>query len=232
MSALRRSLAAPSLCVSRARAAMAVKEEKIEVEGEVVEALPSTMFRVQVDGGHAVLATISGRCASTTSASSPATGSRWSSRLRPLSRPNHLQIPMKVRPSVKPMCERCRVIKRHGTHHGHLHEPAPQAAAGVGDAMARIAGVNLPNQKRLEIGLTYIYGIGRTTAQRDLRRARALARHEGPRPHRRRGHAAPRLHRREPPGRGRPAPRALRRRSSACRRSARTAACATGATCR
>lgn len=31
--------------------------------------------------------------------------------------------------------------------------------------MARIAGVNLPTQKRLEIGLTYIYGIGRSTAQ-------------------------------------------------------------------
>jgi small subunit ribosomal protein S13 len=31
--------------------------------------------------------------------------------------------------------------------------------------MARIAGVNLPNQKRLEIGLTYIYGIGRSTSQ-------------------------------------------------------------------
>ena len=31
--------------------------------------------------------------------------------------------------------------------------------------MARIAGVNLPNQKRLEIGLTYIYGIGQATAQ-------------------------------------------------------------------
>ncbi len=31
--------------------------------------------------------------------------------------------------------------------------------------MARIAGVNLPNQKRLEIGLTYIYGIGRSTAR-------------------------------------------------------------------
>ena len=40
---------------------MAVKEEKIEVEGEVVEALPSTMFRVQLDEGHAVLATISGK---------------------------------------------------------------------------------------------------------------------------------------------------------------------------
>ncbi len=32
--------------------------------------------------------------------------------------------------------------------------------------MARIAGVNLPNQKRLEIGLTYIYGIGRSTARK------------------------------------------------------------------
>jgi translation initiation factor IF-1 len=40
---------------------MPTKEEKIEVEGEVVEALPSTMFRVQIDGGHSVLATISGK---------------------------------------------------------------------------------------------------------------------------------------------------------------------------
>jgi small subunit ribosomal protein S13 len=32
--------------------------------------------------------------------------------------------------------------------------------------VARIAGVNLPNQKRLEIGLTYIYGIGQSTAQK------------------------------------------------------------------
>ena len=30
--------------------------------------------------------------------------------------------------------------------------------------MARIAGVDLPNEKRVEIGLTYIYGIGRQTA--------------------------------------------------------------------
>ena len=40
---------------------MAVKEEKIEVDGEVVEALPSTMFRVQIEGGHTVLAKISGK---------------------------------------------------------------------------------------------------------------------------------------------------------------------------
>ena len=32
--------------------------------------------------------------------------------------------------------------------------------------MARIAGVNLPNQKRLEVGLTYIYGIGESTARK------------------------------------------------------------------
>ena len=40
---------------------VAGKEEKIEVEGEVVEALPSTMFRVQLDEGHTVLAAISGK---------------------------------------------------------------------------------------------------------------------------------------------------------------------------
>jgi translation initiation factor IF-1 len=40
---------------------LANKEEKIEVEGEITEALPSTMFRVQIDGGHSVLATISGK---------------------------------------------------------------------------------------------------------------------------------------------------------------------------
>ena len=34
--------------------------------------------------------------------------------------------------------------------------------------MARIAGVNLPNQKRLEIGLTYIYGIGPSIAREIL----------------------------------------------------------------
>ena len=30
--------------------------------------------------------------------------------------------------------------------------------------MARIAGINIPTQKRVEIALTYIFGIGRTTA--------------------------------------------------------------------
>ena len=34
--------------------------------------------------------------------------------------------------------------------------------------MARIAGVDLPKRKRVEIGLTYIYGIGRSTSRRIL----------------------------------------------------------------
>ena len=34
--------------------------------------------------------------------------------------------------------------------------------------MARIAGVDLPRGKRIEIGLTYIYGIGKTTSKRIL----------------------------------------------------------------
>ena len=37
--------------------------------------------------------------------------------------------------------------------------------------MARIAGVDLPRDKRVEIGLTYIYGIGRTTAKEILAKA-------------------------------------------------------------
>jgi len=37
--------------------------------------------------------------------------------------------------------------------------------------VARIAGVDLPKQKRSEIGLTYIYGIGRSSSQKILTRA-------------------------------------------------------------
>lgn len=37
--------------------------------------------------------------------------------------------------------------------------------------MARIAGVDLPREKRIDIGLTYIYGIGRTTAAQILKKA-------------------------------------------------------------
>ncbi len=38
--------------------------------------------------------------------------------------------------------------------------------------MARIAGVNIPDEKRIEIALTYVYGIGRTLSQRILEKAK------------------------------------------------------------
>jgi small subunit ribosomal protein S13 len=49
----------------------------------------------------------------------------------------------------------------------HLPEPAAQAEAGL---MARIAGINIPLNKRVEIGLTYIYGVGRSQAQQVLKK--------------------------------------------------------------
>ena len=38
--------------------------------------------------------------------------------------------------------------------------------------MARIAGVDLPRDKRIEIGLTYIFGIGRTSSNKILESAK------------------------------------------------------------
>ena len=40
---------------------MAKKEEKIEVEGTVVEALPNTQFTVELENGHQILAYLSGK---------------------------------------------------------------------------------------------------------------------------------------------------------------------------
>jgi small subunit ribosomal protein S13 len=37
--------------------------------------------------------------------------------------------------------------------------------------MARIIGVNIPDEKRIDIGLTYIYGIGPTLAKKILERS-------------------------------------------------------------
>ena len=45
----------------RERKEYKAKEDVIEVEGEVVEALPGTMFKVRLDNGHEVLSTLSGK---------------------------------------------------------------------------------------------------------------------------------------------------------------------------
>lgn len=43
--------------------------------------------------------------------------------------------------------------------------------------MARIAGVDIPRDKRVVISLTYIYGIGKPTAQKNLSGSRCFRRH-------------------------------------------------------
>jgi small subunit ribosomal protein S13 len=49
---------------------------------------------------------------------------------------------------------------------GYLYESSTQATAGLN--MARLSGVDIPREKRVEISLTYIFGIGRPTAQKIL----------------------------------------------------------------
>ena len=75
------------------------------------------------------------------------------------------RIRVKVRASVKARCDNCKII-RHGTVMVICSESQAQAAAGL--TMARIAGVDIPREKRVEIALTYIFGIGLPTAQKIL----------------------------------------------------------------
>ena len=73
---------------------------------------------------------------------------------------------MKVRASVKPICEKCKVIRRGGAVLVICSNPRHKQRQGL---MARIAGVNIPLNKRAEIGLTYVFGIGRSTANEILK---------------------------------------------------------------
>ena len=65
---------------NRKGGAIADKEEKLEMEGEVVEALRNRMFRIQLDNGHETLGYTAGRCGATASGSSSATASKSSCR--------------------------------------------------------------------------------------------------------------------------------------------------------
>ena len=58
------------------------KEDQIEMEGEVVDTLPNTMFRVKLENGHIVTAHISGKMRKNYIASLPATEYVWN--LRPM----------------------------------------------------------------------------------------------------------------------------------------------------
>ena len=118
------------------RRSMPVKEEKIEVEGEVVEALPSTMFRVQIDGGHDGAREDLREDAQALHPHPPGRqGQGGALALRPDSRPNHVPTPlMKVTP-VRQAHVRALPRDQAARHdHGDLHEPPAQAEAGVAAA--------------------------------------------------------------------------------------------------
>lgn len=118
------------------------KEDVIEVEGTVVETLPNTNFKVELENGHQILAHISGKLRMNYIKILP--GDKVKVELSPydLSKGritwrakqktknpkgkiyNNPKIyekekiqevqKMKVRPSVKPICDKCKVIKRRG----------------------------------------------------------------------------------------------------------------------
>ena len=68
---------------------------------------------------------------------------------------------MKVRASVKRICDKCKIVRRRGVVRVICSNQKHKQQTGLRQHMARIAGVDLPRTKRIEIGLTYIYGIGR-----------------------------------------------------------------------
>ena len=105
------------------------KSDVIEVEGVVTESFPNAMFEVELPNGHKILAHVSGKMRMNYIRIYP--GDKVTDRafaLRPHPRPHHLaqqelrasepdlkeETTMKVRPSVKPICEKCKVIKRKG----------------------------------------------------------------------------------------------------------------------
>ena len=110
---------------------MALKEEKIEVEGEVVEALPSTMFRVEIEGGHHVLAKISGKMRKHYIRILPGDKVRSNSQLT-ISREGASRTDIDESPSVRQADVRALPRDQAArSHHGHLQQSAAQATTGL-----------------------------------------------------------------------------------------------------
>jgi small subunit ribosomal protein S13 len=89
---------------------------------------------------------------------------------------------MKVKPAIKKRSADCVIVRRKGRLYV-INKKNPRFKQRQGwyihllkqltnpNLMARIAGIDLPKNKRGVIGLTYIYGIGRSTAERILTEA-------------------------------------------------------------
>lgn len=99
------------------------KNDVIEVEGTVLDKLPNAMFKVELENGHQILAHISGKLRMNFIRIIP--GDKVLIEMSPydLSKGRIIWrdkwwkelFKMKVRPSVKPICEKCRIIKRKGS---------------------------------------------------------------------------------------------------------------------
>ena len=98
------------------------KQDVIEIDGIVEDTLPNAMFKVKLANGHVILAHVSGKIRMNYIRILP--GDRVTVEISPydLTRGRitfrHKQSQegkrMKVRPSVKPICDKCRIIKRKG----------------------------------------------------------------------------------------------------------------------
>ena len=90
------------------------KQDVIEIDGEVIDTLPNAMFKVRLANGHEILAHVSGKIRMHYIRILP--GDRVTVEISPydLTRGRITFRHMKVRPSVKPICDKCRVIKRKG----------------------------------------------------------------------------------------------------------------------
>ncbi len=170
------------------------KQGPIKIDGTITETLPNAMFKVKLDNGHEILAHISGKMRmnyikilvgdKVTVEMSPydltKAESRTDTNKQTRKKNNESQCIGKavVRQLQDHPAQRRR--SRHlqksetqtapGLIHPALHFYRTKELINKENYVARIAGVDLPKNKRAEIGLTYIYGIGHTTRSRFSRR--------------------------------------------------------------
>ena len=101
-------------------------KDVIEIEGTILESMPNAMFRVQLENGHEILAHISGKIRKNFIRILPVdrvkvemtpydlSKGRITFRLKWYRKYRKGKIKMKTRSSVKPMCDKCKVIRRKG----------------------------------------------------------------------------------------------------------------------
>ena len=147
------------------------KEQAIQVEGIIKETLPNAMFRVEVEIGentHEVLAHVSGKMRMHFIKILPGDVVKLEISPYDLTRGRityrNKQGIMKVRSSVKKICAKCKIIRRKGVVKVICENPKHKQRQGQEFLVARIAGIDIPREKKVPFSLCYIHGIGITTA--------------------------------------------------------------------